>query len=164
MSGSDSGNEHLNLENVDTGAEEKSTVGVNKLKKGGYCLIEGRPCRVVDIVKSKPGKHGHAKASITGTDLFTGKRYETHMPTSHEIEVPFVDRSEYELINIDDDYTQLLALDNTLREDVTLPKDPELRSRVQSMFEECSENAEKLIVTVLSCGSESLIIDVKKSQ
>jgi translation initiation factor 5A len=99
----------------DTGATEATTIPVNKLRKGGFVLIEHRPCRVVEITKSKTGKHGHAKAGITGSDIFTGKRYQIHIPTSHDIEVPFVQRQDYQLINIEGDDTQLLAIDGTMR-------------------------------------------------
>ncbi|MCK4280455.1 MAG: translation initiation factor IF-5A, partial [Candidatus Thorarchaeota archaeon] len=39
----------------------KKTI-VKSLKPGGYFLIDGEPCRVISIEKSKPGKHGSAKA------------------------------------------------------------------------------------------------------
>nr|ADE44357.1 translation initiation factor 5A 2 [Trichomonas vaginalis] len=154
----------LEIQEVDAGSQEKATIPVNKLKKGGYVLIEGRPCRVVDITKSKTGKHGHAKAGIAGTDLFTGRRYETHLPTSHEIEVPFVDRSDYGLINIDDNHTQLLTLDGTLREDVDLPPEGnEMRQRVIDLFNQCVNTNDQVVVTVLSSNGENLIVDCKKS-
>ncbi len=37
---------------------------------------------------SKTGKHGHAKAKYAGLDIFTGKRYEDAVPTSHNVEAP----------------------------------------------------------------------------
>jgi translation initiation factor 5A len=49
----------------------------------------------VDYSTSKAGKHGHAKATIVGTDIFTGKKYEDSSPTSHNMEEPFVIRKEY---------------------------------------------------------------------
>ena len=33
-------------------------VDVGELRVGGYMLIDGHPCRIVDIAKSKPCKHG----------------------------------------------------------------------------------------------------------
>jgi len=150
--------EEFEIHHADAGSEEKSSIPVNKLKKGGYVIIEDRPCRVVDIAKSKTGKHGHAKASIAGSDIFTGRRYETHLPTSHDIEIPFVDRSEYALLNIDGKHTQLLALNNEIREDVEMPVDEEMFKRVTELF----ATGDEVLVTVLSCNSESAIIDCKK--
>lgn len=37
-------------------------------------MINDRPCRVVEVTTSKPGKHGHAKANITAIDIFNGKK------------------------------------------------------------------------------------------
>jgi translation initiation factor 5A len=146
---------------VDTGALESTSIPVNKLKKGGYVLLEGRPCRVVDIAKSKTGKHGHAKANIAGTDLFTGRRYEAHLPTSHDIEVPFVQREDYALINIDGKHTQLLDLQGNMREDVELGES-EVSQKLQDLWE--SGEADEIIVTVLSSLGESKIIEFKKGQ
>ena len=46
-------------------------------------VFQGRPCKVVGYTTTKTGKHGHAKAAITGIDIFTGKKYEDSKPTSH---------------------------------------------------------------------------------
>lgn len=156
--------DEFEIHHADAGSQEMTTIPVNKLKKGGYVLIEGRPCRVVDITKSKTGKHGHAKAGIAGTDLFTGRRYETHLPTSHDIEVPFVDRQDYALINIEDQHTQLLALDNTMREDVDLPAEGEVLDRIMALWNEVQDTNDQVIVTVISSNGENMIIDCKKSQ
>lgn len=52
------------------------------IKKGGYCILKGNPCKVTDYSTAKPGKHGSAKATIVGIDIFTGKKYEDGGPTS----------------------------------------------------------------------------------
>jgi translation initiation factor 5A len=161
-SGSDEGEQHdYEIHQIDTGATEATSIPVNKLKKGGYVLLEGRPCRVVKIAKSKTGKHGHAKANIAGTDIFTGRQYEAHLPTSHDIEVPFVERQDYQLINIDGKNTQLLDLKGNMREDVEMADD-DVSNRLRSEFDE--QTGEDLIVTVLSSNGESKIIEFKKSQ
>ena len=148
------------IDQADAGSTEATTIPVNKLKKGGFALIESRPCRVVEITKSKTGKHGHAKAGIAGSDIFTGRRYEVHIPTSHDIEVPFVNRQDYQLINIEEKHTQLLALDGNLREDVLMPSDEALDAKVREFF----DSGDEIIVTVITCGDESAITDVRKQQ
>ncbi len=42
-----------------------------------------RTTQVIEITTSKTGKHGHAKANITGLDIFTGNKYQDMSPTSH---------------------------------------------------------------------------------
>jgi translation initiation factor 5A len=161
MSDDEAPEHDYNIQRVDTGALESTSIPVNRLKKGGYVLLEGRPCRVVDIAKSKTGKHGHAKASIAGTDLFTGRRYEAHLPTSHDIEVPFVERNDYSLINIDDRHTQLLDLQGNMREDVEMT-DSEICTKLRELWG--SGEAEEIIVTVISSLGESKIVEFKKAQ
>lgn len=58
-------------------------------------MLRGKPCRVTEYCISKPGKHGAAKASIVGVDIFTGKKYEDGGPTSSNIFVPNVSKREY---------------------------------------------------------------------
>ena len=38
-------------------------------------MLKGYPCKVTDYSTAKPGKHGSAKATIVGTDIFTGKKH-----------------------------------------------------------------------------------------
>ena len=160
--GSSPHEEHdLDVHDINTGAQDMSAIAVNKLRKGGYCIIEGRPCRVVDITKSKTGKHGHAKAGIAGTDLFTGRRYETHLPTSHEIEVPIVERQDYELLNIDENHTQLLDLGGNMREDVDLRDNDETSQKLRAAYAEDPDTP--IIVTVLTSLGESIIVDFKRN-
>jgi translation initiation factor 5A len=151
--------EDYEMNQVDTGAMESTSIPVNKLRVGGYVLLEGRPCKVVDIAKSKTGKHGHAKANIAGTDLFTGRRYEAHLPTSHDIEVPFVQRLDYKLINIDGQYTQMIDLRGNMREDVEITND-EVCQRLVELHE--SDEIDEIIVTVLFALGESKIIEFRK--
>ena len=60
-------------------------------------MIDGRPCKVAEVTTSKTGKRGHAKAHIVALDIFTSKKYEDLCPTSHNVEVPFVKRTEFTL-------------------------------------------------------------------
>ena len=164
MSSSEENHIELDIHHADAGSQEYTSIPVNKLKKGGYVMIQKRPCRAIDITVSKPGKHGHAKASIIGVDIFTGRRYDTHLPTSHEIEVPFVDRQDYALINIEDNHTQLLTQNGALREDVDIPSEGnEIRDRIVKLFNEAGNSDDQVIVTVISSMGESLIVDCKLS-
>jgi hypothetical protein len=44
--------------------------------------------QIVEYSTSKTGKHGHAKAKFSALDIFTGRRHEGTMPTSHNVEAP----------------------------------------------------------------------------
>jgi translation initiation factor 5A len=66
-------------------------------------MLKGFPCKVTEYSTAKPGKHGSAKATIVGVDIFTGKKHEDSCPTGANILVPIVNKCEYQVIGIDDD-------------------------------------------------------------
>ncbi|KAG6359948.1 hypothetical protein INS49_011002 [Diaporthe citri] len=84
---------------ANAGAVPTFPVQANQLKQGGYIVIDGHPCKITNIAKSKPGKHGHAKVVITGVDIFTGKKHDAGGPAGHSMDVPVVKRASYTLLN-----------------------------------------------------------------
>lgn len=62
-------------------------------------FFQARPCKIVDMSTSKTGKHGHAKVHLVGLDIFSGKKYEDICPSTHNMDVPFVKREDYQVIN-----------------------------------------------------------------
>ena len=92
-----------------------------KLRKGGYAMLKGFPCKITEIATSKTGKHGHAKSNITGIDIFTGKKYVDLSPTYHTMYVPVIKNTEYELCDIDDEnYCSLIDENGNMKEDLKL--------------------------------------------
>lgn len=116
----------------------------------------------MDISTSKTGKHGHAKANITGLDIFTGRKYEDICPTSHNMEVPNVVRAEYQLLNIEESgAVSLLTGDGTTKDDLDLPKTEngldEVGQQVQNDFNE----GKTVIVTVIKACDQEKIVSAK---
>merc|ERR1719326_1919807 len=129
-------------------------------------MIKGHPCKCVEVSTSKTGKHGHAKAHIVAVDIFTGKKMEDLCPCSHNLEVPFVKRTEYQVLNVDPDAGEvsLLTEDGGTKDDLNLP----IFKAVGEPTEEDKSNSEKItkefndgktvIVTVLAaCGTEKIV-------
>lgn len=48
----------------DSGASTTYPVQCSALRKNGYVMLKGRPCKIVDMTTSKTGKHGHAKVKL----------------------------------------------------------------------------------------------------
>ncbi|MEM4865936.1 MAG: translation initiation factor IF-5A, partial [Acidilobaceae archaeon] len=44
------------------------------LKKGSFIVIDGEPCKIVDMSTAKTGKHGSAKAHVVAIGVFTGQK------------------------------------------------------------------------------------------
>lgn len=90
-------------------------------------MIKGFPCKVNDYSTAKPGKHGSAKASIVGKDIFTNKTYEDTCPTSANVMIPIVTKTEYEVADVDeDDFVSLIQEDGSLKSDLKIPEDEDL--------------------------------------
>lgn len=71
------------------------------LKDGGYIMINGWPCKIVEMSISKTRKHGHTKVHFVDLDIFMGKNYEDISPSTHVSDVAAVQREEYQLVRFD---------------------------------------------------------------
>merc|ERR1712232_1147867 len=109
----------------------------SSIKKGGYVVIKDRPCKVVETSTSKTGKHGHAKVNMTALDIFTNKKYEDSCPSTHNMMVPNVNRTEYTLLDISDDgFLSLLLPDGSTKDG----------DKIRNLFDDGKE----VIIAVLS--------------
>lgn len=78
------------------------------LKIGSYILLNGEPCRIVEYDKSKPGKHGAAKARIVGVGVFDNVKRSMVNPVSAQVEVPLIDKRVGQVISKTDTITQIM--------------------------------------------------------
>jgi len=151
----DEQHEHT-FESAGAGASLPYPMQCSALRKGGFVVIKGRPCKIVDMSTSKTGKHGHAKVNLTALDIFTNKKLEDLSPSTHNMEVPHVQRQEYQYLYEDDGFMYLITADGTEKNDVKLP-DGELGTRIKELEDEGRE----LIVTIISAMGEEACVSVK---
>lgn len=124
----------------------------------GECiLIENHPCKISAKTTSKTGKHGGCKIHFTGSDIFTGKKYITTISSTENVEVPEIVRTEYQLIDINNEnppFLTLLSVSGETKEDLILP-DNNLGKNINEDFKNSSEN---ILVTVLKSMNSEMII------
>ncbi|MEX0568841.1 MAG: translation initiation factor IF-5A [Candidatus Njordarchaeota archaeon] len=92
------------------GAEDITYKSVGALKTGTYIMIDGEPCKIVEISKSKLGKHGAAKARIVAVGAFTGQKRTLIKSTSDKVEVPVIARKDAQVLSIRGNYLELMDL------------------------------------------------------
>ncbi|KAJ7283105.1 hypothetical protein O6H91_Y347600 [Diphasiastrum complanatum] len=116
---------------ADAGASKTFPQQAGTIQKNSHIVIKQRPCKVVEVSTSKTGKHGHAKCHFVGIDIFTGKKLEDIVPSSHNCDVPEVVRTDYQLIDISEDgFVSLLTDSGITKDDLRLPTDELLLNQV----------------------------------
>ena len=135
------------------------------VKKGGYCMIRGMPCKLeICEVLPKATANGNKRLHIRGPNVFTGKPYEDTLNLTagfHGIDVPVTIKAQYSLMDVDSDtgFLSLLTDSGDCKEDVGLVKNEdgsfdELGQEVISKF----ETGEALKLTVLSILGKDVVI------
>merc|ERR1712176_1051000 len=152
--------EDYNIEVADAGASATIPMEAGQIKKGGYMMIKGKPCKVLNISVSKTGKHGHAKCNFLAVDIFTGKKYEDMVPSTHGTTVPVVNRADWELIDIDGDEVTLMDEGGNQKTDLNLPTHPE--SMADEIRDAWDGGENSVIVTVQSAVGIEQIVAWKK--
>ncbi|KAJ7145989.1 eukaryotic translation initiation factor 5A-2 [Mycena epipterygia] len=155
---SDDESHNQTFETVGAGASLTFPMQCSALRKGGHVVIKGRPCKIIDMSTSKTGKHGHAKVHLIATDIFTGKKLEDISPSTHNMDVPNVTRNEFQLVNVDDGFLNLMTQDGTAKDDVKVPEG-DLGKQIQSDFDDGKE----LLVTIVSAMGEEQAISLKEA-
>jgi len=154
--------DHETFESAESGASLVYPQQAGTIRKNGFMVIKGRPCKVVDVSTSKTGKHGHAKCNFVGVDIFTGKKYEDMTPSSHNMDVPNITRTEYTLLDVNDEgFVSLMAENGDTREDLTLPKGTDEAEKLAGQIKEQFAAGQELVVSVLKAMGEEMINSVK---
>jgi translation initiation factor 5A len=101
------------------------------LKPGAYFLIEGEPCRVISIEKSKPGKHGSAKANIVAVGFFDNRKRNVIMPADRMVDVPLIDKTSATVIADMGESYSLMDSETYETYEVPKPTDEEIASKME---------------------------------
>jgi len=155
------------FESTDAGSSHTYPMEAGQVRKGGFIMIKGNPCKVSDVSTSKTGKHGHAKCHFVAIDIFTGKKMEDLVPAGHTTAIPFVKKEELQCIDLDDDdFVTLMTADGTTRSDIKLPRSlppPEVpgAAALSKQIEDfLKAETDFSVILQVACGREQ-IMDTK---
>jgi translation initiation factor 5A len=125
-----------------------------------YMMIKGFPCKILSISVSKTGKHGHAKCNFLATDIFTGKKLEDMIPSTHGTMVPNVTKSDWEIIDIEGDELTLMDEGGNQKTDLNLPTYPQ--EMAQQIRDAWNGGENQVIVSVQAAVGQEQVIGFKK--
>jgi translation initiation factor 5A len=103
-------------------------VDLGSVKEGSYILIDGEPSRIVEYDKSKPGKHGAAKARVVGIGVFDNVKRSLVAPVSANVEVPIIEKKTGQIISVNP--LQIMDLETYETFDSPPPSDEEIRGKL----------------------------------
>ncbi len=108
---------------------------VGSLKVGHYVLIDNEPCRIVEYEKSKPGKHGSAKARIVAMGIFDGVKRSIVSPVDAKIDVPIIEKRSGQVVSFTPDSLQLMDLETYDVFWSTMPAEEEIKRKLSPSSE-----------------------------
>ena len=109
--------------------------GVGSLREGRYIIVDGEPCRIVGITKSKPGKHGATKARIVAIGIFDGVKRSLVKPVDANVEVPIIDKRSGQVFAVSSSGVQIMDLETYEYLDAPFPEEEELKAKLVSGVE-----------------------------
>jgi translation initiation factor 5A len=108
----------------------KTTSTINKLKSGGFVIIDDVPCRVDKVQTSSSGKHGHAKVRVNAIGILDGRRRSIVKASGKTVDVPIINRHIAQILAIVGDNAQLM--DMKTYEVFELPIPEELKDTIEA--------------------------------
>jgi len=111
---------------MEEGTYERAAMG--SMREGKFVIIDGIPCRVVQIETSSPGKHGSAKVRLTAVGMFDGQKKTIIKPSHSDIEVPVLTKRKAQVVSLTDTNVQLM--DSESFEVFDLPITDEFRDKL----------------------------------
>ena len=105
-------------------------VDVGSLRVGGYMIIDNEPCRIVGITKSKPGKHGAAKARIVAIGVFDGQKRQFVKPVDSNAEIPMIDKRPGQVFTVNPNSVQIMDLETYEYVDAPFPEEEDLKAKL----------------------------------
>ncbi|MEM4416570.1 MAG: translation initiation factor IF-5A [Nitrososphaerota archaeon] len=106
-------------------------VDLGSLKEGHNVIIDGEPCKIVEIEKSKPGKHGSAKVRLVAIGIFDNVKRSLVGPADNRVEVPIVEKRSGQIVSISPDSVSVMDSETLQIVDVPHPTDEELKNKLE---------------------------------
>ncbi len=108
---------------------------VGSLREGSYIIVDDEPCRIVSLTKSKPGKHGSAKARVVAVGIFDGAKRSFVKPVDANVEIPIIDKRSGQVFSVSSSGVQIMDLETYEYVDAPFPEEKDLKAKLASGVE-----------------------------
>jgi len=98
-------------------------INATDAKPGTVIIIDGVPCTVKTLDKSKSGKHGAAKCRIEAVGVIDGKKKIIAVPGHERFEVPLINKKRGQVLSIEGDKASVMDLESYETFDMNVPED-----------------------------------------
>ena len=99
-------------------------VEIRTLKVGRFCVVDDEAYKILSISKSKPGKHGSAKARLELVSLFSSKKISHVGTVTDNINVPMIEKGKAMVPHIEGEEVHAMNMkDHSM---MILPIDPDI--------------------------------------
>ena len=99
-------------------------VEIRTLKVGRFCVVDDEAYKILSISKSKPGKHGSAKARLELVSLFSSKKISHIGTVTDNINVPMIEKGKAMVTHIEGEEVHAMNMkDHSM---MILPIDPDI--------------------------------------
>lgn len=110
-------------------------VELGSIKVGSYVMVDDEPCRIVGYVKSKPGKHGSAKARVVAIGVFDNVKRTFVKPVSSQVDVPLIEKRSAQVLAMLPYTVQLMDLETYEIFEALHPEDEDLKNKLANGIE-----------------------------
>jgi translation initiation factor 5A len=111
---------------------------VGSIKVGRYIIDpeSNEPCKVISIDKSKPGKHGAAKARMMMVGLFDGQKKQFISPVDKRVNVPIIEKRVGQVTDVEVGTGFIHVMDSETYETFVAdpPSEEKLKSKLNAFF------------------------------
>ena len=112
---------------------------VGTVKVGRYIIDpdSNEPCKVISIDKSKPGKHGAAKARMMIIGLFDNQKRQLISPVDKRVNVPIIEKRKGQVTDVESGTGFIHVMDNESFETFVAepPTEEELKTKLMKLFQ-----------------------------
>ncbi len=103
--------------------EEILRTPMKEIRVNRYIVIDGIPCKVVDIETSSPGKHGSAKMRVTAIGIFDGQKKTLLKPSHDDADVPVIKKKRAQVVSVSGQTAQLMDPETYEVYDLPIPQE-----------------------------------------